>query len=286
MLSELLLASGTVLGLMHGYRLLVLPMLVSAFSLDEATTSLVRRSGIVLCLLVAYALYARLIERRRLRELSELRPAPLLIAAGALSGALLIALCLLPLYALGAYQIDVYRGWQPGLLNVAALILIAAMLEEVVFRGLLFRILERHLGTWWALALSSLLFSAQHIGNIDGDAGAVSALVTVVTVALLGALWALVFVLARNLWVVIAHHAAWNFTILLAGVPLSGIEDWRAQAPLQTLDKGPDWLTGGAFGPEQSLLTLTAVTVAVLALARLARRHQRVSAPTPLASTA
>ena len=86
-------------------------------------------------------------------------------------------------------------------------------------------------------------------------------------------LWAGVFVLARNLWVVAANHAAWNFTILLSGMPLSGIEDWRKLAPLESRFAGPDWLTGGMFGPESSLLVIVSTTIAVALLLRAARRR-------------
>jgi hypothetical protein len=94
-----------------------------------------------------------------------------------------------------------------------------------------------------------------------------------VSVTLLGLLWGGLFVLARNLWVVAANHAAWNFTILLSGVPLSGIEDWRALAPFESRYAGPDWLTGGMFGPEGSLLVIVSTTVAVALLLRAARRR-------------
>jgi uncharacterized protein len=94
-----------------------------------------------------------------------------------------------------------------------------------------------------------------------------------ISVTLVGLLWAGVFVLARNLWVAAANHAAWNFTILLSGLPLSGIEDWRKLAPLESRFAGPDWLTGGMFGPESSLLVIASTTVAVVLLLRAARRR-------------
>lgn len=93
------------------------------------------------------------------------------------------------------------------------------------------------------------------------------------SVTVLGLLWGGLFVLTRNLWVVAANHAAWNFTILLSGVPLSGIEDWRAVAPLESRYAGPDWLTGGMFGPESSLLVIVSATVVVVLLLRAARRR-------------
>jgi hypothetical protein len=89
----------------------------------------------------------------------------------------------------------------------------------------------------------------------------------------LGFLWAGLFVLTRNLWVVAANHAAWNFTILLSGVPLSGIEDWRPLAPIESRYAGPDWLTGGMFGPESSLLLMMSSTVAAVVVLRWARRR-------------
>ena len=100
-----------------------------------------------------------------------------------------------------------------------------------------------------------------------------------VSVTLLGLLWGGLFVLARNLWVVAANHAAWNFTILLSGVPLSGIEDWRALAPIESRYAGPDWLTGGMFGPESSLLVMVSLAVAVVLLLRAARRRGAFLSP-------
>ena len=86
-------------------------------------------------------------------------------------------------------------------------------------------------------------------------------------------LWGALFVLTRNLWVGVAHHAAWNFTILLSGVPLSGLDDWRALAPLRSMESGPAWLTGGQFGPESSLLVIATSTLATAWLLRFAQRR-------------
>ncbi len=82
------------------------------------------------------------------------------------------------------------------------------------------------------------------------------------------------FILTRNLWVVAAHHAAWNFTILLSGVPLSGIEDWRRLAPLESRFAGPDWLTGGMFGPESSLMVIASTAIAIVFLLCAARQRK------------
>ena len=123
-----------------------------------------------------------------------------------------------------------------------------------------------------ALAVQAVVFALAHLENVEQ--GGISDVVTMlIAVTLAGLLWAAVFVRTRNLWAAAANHAAWNFTILLAGVPLSGIEDWRKLAPLESRFAGPDWLTGGMFGPESSLLVIASTMVAVVLLLRAARRR-------------
>jgi membrane protease YdiL (CAAX protease family) len=184
----------------------------------------------------------------------------------------MVALPMAVLFALGAYEMVLFRGASPALLGVAAVVGIAATLEELVFRCLLFRLLERAWGTKLALVVQAVAFALQHIENVEQ--GGIRDLVTMlVAVTLVGLLWAAVFVLSRNLWVAAANHAAWNFTILLSGLPLSGIEDWRKVAPLESRLAGPDWLTGGMFGPESSLLVIASTTVVVVLLLRAARRR-------------
>src|SRR5579872_4662334 len=96
-------------------------------------------------------------------------------------------------------------------------------------------------------------------------------LVTWISITLAGLMWAGVFILGRNLWVAAAHHACWNATIFLIGLPLS-CENWRAQAPFETLSHGSVLWTGGAFGPEDSLVNLFVSLAICAALWRLARR--------------
>jgi hypothetical protein len=206
-----------------------------------------------------------------------------LMLGGAI-GAALVALPMAVLFALGVYERVLFRGASSALLGVAALIGIAAILEELVYRCLLFRLLERAWGTKLALVVQAVVFALQHLENVEQ--GGISDVVTMlVSVTLAGLLWAGVFVLARNLWVVAANHAAWNFTILLSGMPLSGIEDWRKWAPLESRFTGPDWLTGGMFGPESSLLAIASTTLAITLLLRVARRRAPWFKPERLGTT-
>lgn len=275
-LGSLLLGGVAVLGPIFVFRQGLLPLIEGAFQPGPGWLSAFRRAGIFLTAIGGYFAYVRWHERRKATEL-QLRPIRLIL--GGVGGALLVAVPIAILFALGAYQLVLVRPASPALLGVAVLIGIAATLEELVYRGLLFRVLERAWGTGLALAIQAVVFALGHLENMEqGGAGQVA--VMLVSVTLVGLMWAGVFVLTRNLWVAAANHAAWNFTILLSGVPLSGIEDWRALAPLETRYAGPDWLTGGIFGPESSLLVLASTSAALLLLLRSARRHGAFRDPT------
>ncbi len=271
-LLRLLLAAAAIVAAVQAYRLLLLPGIVSLFDLGEATTSLLRRSGIFVCALSAYWVYVRYYEKR---AATELRPAPIGIVVGAAIGAGLLLLATLVLFATGVYEVTEYRGLQSGLFGVAGFIVVAATLEELAYRAVLFRTLEQAWGTGIALVLQALLFGVGHLENLGEQPSTAEIVTTVVSVTLLGALWTLVFVYSRNLWVAAANHAAWNFSIILTGVPLSALGDWVSFAPIVSAYRGPDWLTGGVFGPEGSMITMVLVCAALVVAWRLARAKGR-----------
>jgi len=275
MLGSLLLGAIAVFGAMLAFRQGLLPLIDAAFHPTAQTLSAIRRVGIPLVALLAYWAYVRWHERR---EATELRLQPLPLVLGGMGGAALVGLPITALFALGAYEAVVLRGFSSALLGAAAVIAVAATLEELTYRCLLFRVMERSIGTAWALPIQAGVFALMHLGNVE-QGSALDAATMLVSVTLLGLLWAGVFVLTRNLWVVAAHHAAWNFTILLSGVPLSGIEDWRGLAPIESRLAGPDWLTGGMFGPESSLLVIALIAAAVVLLLRRARRRGAFVSP-------
>lgn len=268
-LLPLLLGGIPIVGAIALVRQGLVPLLDHLFHPAPSILSAARRLGIFLAVLAAYAACVRLLERR---AVDELHPRPMPILLGGAGGALMIGLPIALLFALGAYQLLQVRGLSPALWSVAAQIFIAAMLEELAYRALLFRVLERALGTGIALALQALAFALPHLENL-AHGNALDAASLLATCLVLGTFWAGLFVLTRNLWVGVAHHAAWNFTILLSGVPLSGIEDWRALAPLQSSVAGPAWLSGGQFGPESSLPVIALSALATACLLRYAKRR-------------
>jgi len=261
---KLCVAAACLIAAVAAYRFLLHPLIESAFSLGEQASSIVRRANIFAVVVLSYWAFVRFYERRAARELS-LRWRWALLSA--VAGSLSIGVTILALYASGHYELVAFRGFdQAG--GIFAAIWIAAVMEEVAFRGILFRILEEAAGTRAALIASAVIFGAAHVTN-PGARG-----ITLLSVTLAGLMWSGVFIVSRNLWVAAAHHCCWNATIFLIGVPLSG-EDWRAQAPFETIDHGPILWTGGAFGPEDSLINLFVSLAICAALWWLVRRTGR-----------
>jgi membrane protease YdiL (CAAX protease family) len=258
---KLCVAAACLVAAIAAYRFLLHPLIESAFSLGEHASSIVRRTNIFVVVVLSYWAFVRYYERRKVQELS-LRWRWIVLAG--VAGSLSIGVTILALYATGHYELVSFRGFNQAA-GIFATIWIAAVMEEVAFRGILFRFLEEAGGTKAALIASAVIFGAAHITNNGAH------WITMLSVTLAGLMWAGVFIVSRNIWVAAAHHCCWNATIFMIGVPLSG-EDWRAQAPFETVDHGSVLWTGGAFGPEDSLINLVVSIAICAALWRLARR--------------
>ena len=86
------------------------------------------------------------------------------LTLGAVLGAALFAAVVLELAVGGFYRIASVHV-TPDLALAALLLLPAAAIEELLFRGVLFRLVEEWVGTWIALAISAALFGCAHFAN-------------------------------------------------------------------------------------------------------------------------
>ncbi len=214
--------------------------------------------------MLAYAAYVRWIERRPVTEFGRSR-AVREWAVGVALGFGAITLTVAVIAALGGYRVT---GWNPPavLVPVLSLAIFSGVFEEIVARGLIFRLLEDWLGSWTALALSALMFGFLHIMNPNATLLAAAA-ISIEAGILLGAL----YMLTRRLWMAIGLHMAWNFTQGgIYGIPVSGLE---VQGLLFNTMQGPPLLTGGAFGAEASLPAIVICTS--LGLWVLYRAHRK-----------
>src|SRR5262249_21623370 len=129
-------------------------------------------------------------------------------------------------------------GALPPLVGMAA---ISSFSEEVLVRGIVFRITEEALGSGLALLVSAALFGLGHLANPHATLWGAAAIALEA-----GVLLAAAYMLTRRLWLPIGIHAAWNFTEGgLFGAATSGR---NLPGLLQTTTRGPEWLSGGAFG--------------------------------------
>lgn len=200
-----------------------------------------------LCLGV-YIAASKWIERRTPTELAVHR-APLELATGTLLGLALFSSVMAILWLAGAYHPagwGSYRQLPSGLL----LAVLAGFLEEILFRGLLFRLCSKLLGTWGALLFTAALFGAAHAAN-HGATLSSSLAIALEAGILLGAAYAA----TGLLWVPIGLHVGWNFTEgSLFGMTLSG--NTMASGLIRGSLNGPRILTGGEFGPEASIVAV------------------------------
>lgn len=215
--------------------------------------------------IVVYSAFVRVIERR---PVSELARAPLAreLGGGLLGGAGLYTLCVLILMALGVYRVD---GINPFLLILpsVAMAISSSVFEELLHRGVIFRNVEELAGSWIALLVSALIFGLRHLGNPEGTL--IGALAITVEA---GLLLAALFILTRRLWLSIGFHMGWNF--VQSGIYSGSVSGAFEQPGLfkATLE-GPEFLTGGSFGMEGSVVAFGLCTATgLLVLYRAARR--------------
>ena len=200
-----------------------------------------------LAILSSYGAWVRFVEKRPATELSHRRALPE-FSAGLAIGVLMVAGLFGILYALGYYQVSGMNAWTMKIVQPLAAMVLVGVLEEVIGRAIVFRITEESLGSWPAILVSSLLFGLVHLPN-EG-AGPLSIGITVAA----GAFFAAAYMLTRRLWLCIGIHAAWNYTMgSIFSVAVSGHESKGLLVGQLT---GPDWITGGSYGLEASILTL------------------------------
>jgi hypothetical protein len=215
--------------------------------------------------LLAYLLLVRLVERRPITELAPRRLLPD-GAVGAAAGLLLFSAVVGVLYLLGSYHVtgtNPDAPWVPALLMVG---LGAGIGEEIICRGVLFRIVEEGMGSWWALLVSALFFGAAHVGNPGATLWSSAAIAIEA-----GLLFGMVYHLTRSLPICMGLHAAWNFAQgTIYGIPVSGTP---ADGWLVSSRSGPDWLSGGVFGAEASVIALGLCSLCTLVLLVVALRR-------------
>lgn len=225
---------------------------------------LLSRSLLLFLLLIGYWGMGRLFQGQRtpLKSMGLIRRVTAWreFGVGAAFGWGAMVACVLPIALFGGMTITFWtspRQFVALLLDVV-LLLVAALVEEVAFRGYPFQRLIDAIGPVMATVVMSVFFAFMHLRNPD------STMASTVATVLAGVLLSIAYLRTRALWLPWGLHFAWNVTMgVLFGLPVSGL---RLYSPvISTTVHGPLWLTGDGYGPEGSLIT-TVVLVASLGL--------------------
>ena len=141
--------------------------------------------------------------------------------------------------------------------------------EEVATRGWLLTRIAARTNLPLAIGISSSLFGILHLGNSGVT------FTSLLNIVLDGVLAALLFIYTDSIWLVVAQHGTWNYVQgNLLGFQVSGT---GADASIFsfTMGSGPDWLTGGAFGAEGSIISTLDLLVSLVIVYRLGERKEK-----------
>ena len=217
---------------------------------------------------LGYRWVVRRTERRPVTEVAR-QGAVAAGARGVLIGLALFGAVMVNIASAAKYEIN-GLGSVTGAATLLGVMTAAAVSEELLFRGILFRIIEERAGSWIALALSGLLFGLLHLANPDATLwGAIAIAIEA------GGMLAAAYVATRKLWLPIGLHFGWNFAE--SGIFSTGISGAHThQGLLDSTLSGPQLITGGDFGPEGSVYSVVWGVLLTVVFMWLAHRRGHI----------
>ena len=209
------------------------------------------------CMVAVYIVFFTWYDKRKVAEFSTNNLAKNLIA-GLCLGASLQLLTILIIYLSEGLTVTEVKSFV-CIFPLLAAGLLSAVFEEVIFRGVIFRITEEKLGSYAALIISAFIFGIMHLFNPN------CSVVGAITIAIEGGLLlAVAYMYRRNLWFPIALHFAWNF--VQGGIFGAHTSGKASVGLLTTKIEGPVLITGGQLGPEGSVQAVLFCSVAAAIL--------------------
>jgi len=179
-----------------------------------------------------------------------------------------MVLAVLPMAIFGSLHVHFFADSRSLLLVITNLLalLVAALAEEVAFRGFAFRRLIKATGPITATILMAILFGLVHIAN--PNATAIGLLIAMLAGVVLSIAW----LRTHGLWLSWGLHFAWNASMgILFGLPVGGINEFSTV--VQTDAYGRRWLTGGDYGPEAAFFTIFASLACIVVMVFLTREY-------------
>jgi uncharacterized protein len=240
-------------------------------ALNEDFINLLASISAAAAALATYIYLFKFYEKRKIEELSTSffwRNS----VTGFVTGFLFLSVVILVMYVGKAYTIISFNPIS-FLIPALAIGISSSVFEEILFRGIIFRITEEKLGSVWALIISSSIFGFAHIANPNSTIFSAVA-ITIEAGLLLGA----AYIYSKNLWLPIFIHFAWNFSEGgIYGAIISG--NGLKKSLISCKIDGPELLTGGTFGPENSLQAVILGLLTGMLFLWLANKQNKIVKP-------
>lgn len=244
--------------------------LLSLTSFDKNLRNLLKGLFVSSAGIFTYILFFKKYEKRNVTEFSS-KGIFKNISSGIFIGFVLQSLIILVMYLNGNYSIITVNPVSFILIPFIIMFTVA-IIEEILVRGIIFRIMEEKLGSYISLTISSVIFGVLHLANPH------TTLLSSLCITAAGFLLGSAFIYSRNLWFPIALHFAWNFTQSgIYGAITSGNE--KTNSLLEAKIKGSEIITGGAFGPEGSIQATLLCFIASIVLLMICRKQNKIVKP-------
>jgi len=240
------------------------PLFYSTIS-DKSIADPIIHGISLLVLLFGYYFVFRVYDKREISELS-LKHLGKEMLGGLALGFLTISLSIFILYLLGNYQfIGISTEYYS--FRLFGLLMVAALIEDLFVRGIIVRVCEKWLGTH-ATLIVGVLIEMDHLFNPN------LTLFSVLTIAIWGFTTSMLFVYTKRIWLPFFFHLGWNFAQPFYGSNLTGLDDMGSI--IQSKWSGPEWLTGGAVGIEDSIFTTVFLLTIGIILYVLAKKEGKI----------
>jgi len=244
--------------------------LLSLTSLDKDYRNLLKGLFVSSACICSYILFFNKYDKRSITEFAA-KGLVKNLTIGVLTGFILQSFTILIMYLNGNYSVLKINPVSFILIPFAIMFTVA-IIEEILVRGIIFRIVEEKLGSYISLTISSVLFGVFHLANPHGT------LISGICITTAGFMLGAAFIYSRNLWMPIALHFAWNFTQSgIYGAVTSGNE--KTSSLLEAKIQGPEFITGGAFGPEGSIQAILFCALATVLLLILCQKNGKIIKP-------
>lgn len=260
-------------------------LLLERLGFVDASGEPVGSQGLMALLLVSFtawmlavAAWIAFVERRNAGTIGLTRPgAAAGFSGGLVAGVVMLSALVACIWLAGAYQPGALfpAAQSPGALvaiaGLFACFIVQASIEEIIFRGWLMSVITRRMNLILAVLISSLLFTLLHFSR--GQPWLVTG--NILLFALFASAWS---ISSNNIWGVMGWHAGWNW-ILATGfdLPVTGLDAGVPALTVSLVPAGPDLLTGGAQGPEGSIVCTLILVCGILFFAwRIARKRRDV----------